>query len=100
VCPVEIDIPHLLISMRGDRAARRGRRPKKSRLIRAAMLAMRTEGRYRLAQRLLRFALRFRAKDGWVSGSPRLTAGWTKAQRDLPAAPARSFRDVWKEGGK
>ena len=55
------------------------------------------EGRYRLAQRLLRFALRFRAKDGWVSGSPRLTAGWTRAQRDLPAAPEMSFRELWKE---
>jgi L-lactate dehydrogenase complex protein LldF len=97
VCPVEIDIPHLLISMRGDQATRRGRRPKKNRLIRAAMLAMRSEGRYRLAQRLLRFALRFRAKDGWVTGSPRLTAGWTKAQRDLPAAPEMSFRELWKE---
>lgn len=96
-CPVEIDIPGLLVSMRGDQAARRGRRPKKTRLIRAAMLAMRSEGRYRLAQRLLRLALRLRAKDGWVSGSPRLTAGWTKAQRDLPAAPDRSFRELWKE---
>ena len=97
VCPVEIDIPGLLISMRADQAARRGHRPKKTRLIRAAMLAMRSEGRYRLAQRLLRLALRLRAKDGWVSGSPRLTAGWTKAQRDLPAAPEMSFRELWKE---
>jgi L-lactate dehydrogenase complex protein LldF len=97
-CPVEIDIPSLLISMRRDQATRRDSRPKKTRLIHAAMLAMRTEGRYRFAQRLLRLALRFRAREGWVSGSPRLTAGWTKAQRDLPAAPTQSFRDLWKEG--
>jgi L-lactate dehydrogenase complex protein LldF len=97
VCPVQIDIPDLLISMRADQASRRHGRPKKTRLIRAAMLAMRSEGRYRLAQRLLRFALRLRAKAGWVSGAPTLTAGWTKARRDLPAAPAKAFRDLWKE---
>jgi len=97
-CPVEIDIPALLVAMRSDQPLRRRWRKKKVGLIRLAMRLMRTERRYALAQRLLRQVLRFRAKDGWVSKAPFLTAGWTKARRDLPAAPARSFRDLWKEG--
>jgi L-lactate dehydrogenase complex protein LldF len=97
-CPVEIDIPALLVTMRSDQARHRRRRPKKTRLIRLAMRLMRTERRYALAQRLLRQVLRWRARDGWISGAPFVTAGWTKARRDLPAAAPRSFRDLWKEG--
>jgi L-lactate dehydrogenase complex protein LldF len=91
VCPVKIDIPSVLVHLRG-----RIVREQRSRLDpeRAAMRAMAavfaSRGRYERAQRLARLGR------GPVAG---LRAGplsaWTQT-RDLPAVPAQSFRDWWR----
>jgi L-lactate dehydrogenase complex protein LldF len=88
VCPVKIDIPSVLIHLRG-----RVVREHKSRLSPEA-LAMEAIGRvfgsqrrYERAQKLAR-----------LGRGPIVTAalpGWT-AMRDLPEVPAQTFREWWR----
>jgi len=92
-CPVKIDIPSLLIRMRGDRRA-----PKSTLGLRLLMFAMRSPRLYGWGQRLLRLALRRRAPDGWVSAAPGPLRGWTAADRDLMAPPPSAFLDRWRRG--
>ncbi len=91
VCPVKIDIPSVLVHLRG-----RVVREETSRLDPEAV-AMRTVGRifasqtrYERAQRLAR------AGRGPLARLPvGPLRGWT-AMRDLPEVPAQSFRDWWR----
>jgi L-lactate dehydrogenase complex protein LldF len=91
VCPVKIDIPSVLVHLRG-----RVVREERARLDpeRAAMRAMAavfaSRGRYERAQRLLRLGRGPLAK---LRGGP--LSAWTET-RDLPAVPAQSFRDWWR----
>lgn len=102
VCPVEIDIPGVLVHLR-DRAVRttaagpaRGRWTMEWLALRALAWLFRAPRRYERAQRLLRLMSRwplvrrgrFRRLPGWAGG-------WTKG-RDLPAAPERTFREWWE----
>ena len=95
VCPVRLDIPRMLLSLRSRPEARR-----------TAPLMLRTGMRlfaqlarrprlYRAAARAVRFALRRRARDGWIMQAPGLAAGWT-AVRDLKAPARRTFQDLWQ----
>jgi L-lactate dehydrogenase complex protein LldF len=95
VCPVRLDIPRMLLSLRRAPEARR-----------AAPLALRAGMRlfahlarrprlYRAATRAMRFALRRLARDGWISRAPGLAAGWTSV-RDLKAPAERTFQDLWQ----
>ena len=91
VCPVKIDIPSVLVHLRG-----RVVREERARLDpeRAAMRAMAavfaSRGRYERAQRLARLGRGPLAK---LRGGP--LSPWTDT-RDLPAVPAQSFRDWWR----
>ncbi|HKJ92063.1 MAG TPA: lactate utilization protein B, partial [Longimicrobiales bacterium] len=98
VCPVDIDIPRVLVHLRG-RAIRNARHhaPLRKRWS-FEVLAMRllahtlaTPRRYQRAQRLLRFLQWPFARDGSIRTLPGWPGRWT-AGRDLPAAPAESFR--------
>jgi L-lactate dehydrogenase complex protein LldF len=88
VCPVRIDIPSILVHLRG-----RVVREEKSRLdpeslgMRLAARAFSTRRRYERAQRLARLR---------VPVGP--LAVWNQ-RRDLPEAPAESFRDWWRKRG-
>ncbi|GAA3425599.1 LutB/LldF family L-lactate oxidation iron-sulfur protein [Streptosporangium nondiastaticum] len=85
VCPVAIDIPEVLVHLRGKarhpRAERLGMRAAGWVFDRPARLA----GAQRLAGRLRRFV------PGRLPGP---LAAWTDT-RDLPDIPAESFRDWW-----
>ncbi|MEU9831014.1 lactate utilization protein B [Streptosporangium sp. NPDC048047] len=90
-CPVAIDIPEVLVHLRG-----RARHPRAERLgMRAAGWVFdrpaRLAGAQRLAGRLRRFV------PGRLPGP---MAAWTDT-RDLPDIPAESFRDWWNrtDGG-
>ena len=96
-CPVNIDIPRLVINQRRDLNSSRGN----SRFWRWGLGIWawwyRTPGRYTFAQRALRRLLWPLARRGWVR---RLGSPWT-AVRDLPLPAKRLFRDLWKQtGGK
>ncbi|WP_433242456.1 lactate utilization protein B [Streptosporangium sp. CA-135522] len=90
-CPVAIDIPEVLVHLRGKarhpRAERLGMRAAGWVLDRPARLA----GAQRLGGRLRRFVPR---------RLPGPLAGWTDT-RDVPDIPAESFRDWWNrtDGG-
>jgi L-lactate dehydrogenase complex protein LldF len=94
VCPVEIDIPSLLVKLRHDAVQAKGLTPETP-LFAAAGAAMRGRRRWELALRampLLRF-LRH--------GGPPPVSRWT-AVRDLPEPPAAPFRAWWarREAGR
>lgn len=97
VCPVKINIPEVLIHLRG-----RVVREQKSALD-AEVLAMKmaaaifaSRGRYEAAQRLGRMAQGPLVRQGWVKGLPGMLGNWTKV-RDLRALPQQTFREWWKE---
>ena len=88
VCPVKIDIPSVLVHLRG-----RVVREEKSKLTPEALAmkgmaaAFGSRRRYEAAQRLARLGRGPLAKAA--------VPGWT-AMRDLPEPPKETFRDWWK----
>ena len=93
VCPVKIDIPRVLVHLRGL-AVEEGNGPRGERsAMRALAWTFADERRYERAQRLGRAASRPFARDGLIARLPGLGA-WTDT-RDLPAPPRPSFREWW-----
>ena len=106
VCPVKIDIPTVLIDLRGRiTAAERGedgsgahRGERASMRLMAAALGSRR--RYELAQKAARAGSFPLSKGGRIERQlPGPLRGWT-AVRDLPAPPAQSFRQWWADREK
>ena len=95
-CPVKIDIPKVLIHLRG-RVNREQGGPRSERI--AMEVLGRTfahRRRYEAAQKLARAGARPLSKDGRIEARlPGPLKGWL-AVRDLPAPPAESFRDWWR----
>ncbi|MFC7243103.1 LutB/LldF family L-lactate oxidation iron-sulfur protein [Catellatospora aurea] len=97
VCPVRIDIPSILVHLRGEHveARRRGLLPSAEALTMAvAAWTMAGPRRFRFAERLLRLGRVF-ARSGRIRSLPPPLSAWTAA-RDLPAPPARTFRQWWR----
>jgi L-lactate dehydrogenase complex protein LldF len=95
-CPVKIDIPSMLVHLRAQAidASRRSGRPDGQQLaMKAASLAMRSPGRFALAERLMRIG-RLLARSGRIRWLPWPGSAWTTS-RDLPAPPAETFREWW-----
>jgi L-lactate dehydrogenase complex protein LldF len=84
VCPVKIDIPRILVHLRGRVVAERGQDRSEQVAMKLAAWTFARESRYRRAQRVARLRL--------VGQMPGLR-GWT-ATRDLPI-PRETFRDWW-----
>lgn len=98
VCPVKIDIPGLLVELRGRVVDSRRRRPvptPEALLMRGVAWAMTDEGRYeRTLARRARWARLF-ARGGRIAWLPGPLGRWTEA-RDLPAPPRQTFRAWWR----
>jgi L-lactate dehydrogenase complex protein LldF len=93
VCPVKIDIPSVLVHLRG-RVVREQKRMDPERATMAVVARVfASRRRYETAQRLGRLGRGPLAKLGTHVPGP--LAGWT-AMRDLPEVPAESFRDWWR----
>jgi L-lactate dehydrogenase complex protein LldF len=91
VCPVKIDIPTVLVHLRGRVVREAKSRWSPERLAMDSLsLVFRSRARYERAQRLARVG------NGPLGQLPGPLAGWT-AMRDLPQVPAQSFRDWWAE---
>jgi L-lactate dehydrogenase complex protein LldF len=93
-CPVKINIPRMLIGLRElQHEAKTSRWESLGYGLWQAVL--RRPWLYRLALRGARIILRWRARDGWLSGLPGPGAAWT-ASRDFPAPASPSFRERWQ----
>jgi L-lactate dehydrogenase complex protein LldF len=104
VCPVKINIPEILIHLRGEVVKHKAAHssPIKN-FLNLEAIAMKTvawtfsdHSRYELAQKAARVGQIPIAKNRIISSLPGLLSGWTNA-RDLPAVPAQSFREWWLE---
>ena len=95
VCPVRIDIPEVLIYLRG-----KTHHPTlESTALKAVAWAMGDEKRFALAIRLARLGQGPLVKEGKIRWLPGMLGGWT-ASRDAPTLPKRSFREEWRDRGR
>jgi L-lactate dehydrogenase complex protein LldF len=101
VCPVKIDIPEILVHLRGQVIESRRRRPvptPEMAMMRSAAWTMGDSSRYEPALRQgIRWA-RLLARGGRIRRLPGLLGKWTDA-RDLPAPPKETFRTWWRSRG-
>ena len=98
VCPVKIDIPSILVHLRGrvvrehPEAVPTGERA----AMRTLASVLGNRRRYELAQRAARVGAWPLSRDGRIERRlPGPLAGWT-AVRDLPAPPKQTFREWWR----
>jgi L-lactate dehydrogenase complex protein LldF len=101
-CPVKIDIPSILVHLRARhveeaRAAHRVPGPEAVTMA-AASWVMGDPRRFAAAQRAGR-AGRVLGRGGRIRSLPPPLSAWTGA-RDLPAPPARTFRQWWRDSGR
>ena len=94
VCPVKIDIPEVLVHLRGRVVSERRDAARERLAMRALAWVFRRPGRLARTEQLGRLAQRPFVRGGRVRRAPGLGA-WTRA-RDLPALPAQSFRAWWR----
>jgi L-lactate dehydrogenase complex protein LldF len=90
VCPVKIDIPTVLVHLRG-RVLEEGGPSAERAAMRLVAGAFSTRRRYEAAQRLRRLG---RGPLTRLPVGP--LGGWT-ASRDLPEPPKQTFREWWRE---
>jgi len=96
VCPVKIDIPEVLVHLRGEVVRRHTSRLDGERAaMRATAWAFAERRRYERAQKLARVGQWPLARGGTIRRLPGPLAGWTQA-RDLRPVPRESFRDWWR----
>ncbi|TMQ91957.1 lactate utilization protein [Actinomadura soli] len=97
VCPVKIDIPDVLVHLRGTVVESRRRRPvppPELMLMRGLAWTMGDPRRYETALRRGTRWARLLSRGGRIRRLPGLLGKWTEA-RDLPAPPSESFRAWW-----
>ncbi len=95
VCPVQIDIPRVLVHLRG-RVVESEPAYKPEKLAMAALYrAFASRRAYERAQGAARVASRPLARSGRIERLPWPMSGWTTT-RDLPGPPNEAFRDWWR----
>ncbi len=91
VCPVKIDIPTVLVHLRGRVVREAKSRWGPERLAMDALARVfGSRGRYERAQRMARLG------NGPLARLPGPLSGWTE-MRELPAVPEQTFRDWWAD---
>lgn len=94
VCPVRLDIPRMLLTLRA-RATEAQPPPLSLRLgIRTFGWIAPRPALYRTFAAAARLGLRLLGRDGWIRRAPGPAAGWTRV-RDLRAPAARTFQQQW-----
>ncbi len=106
VCPVKINIPEVLIHLRGEAVRHKqdaGGLKGVAAKVDPENVAFQTLTRvfasqqsYERAQRLGKLGQRALRKDDHISWLPGMLGGWT-AMRDMPTIPQQTFREWWKE---
>ncbi|MBX7435189.1 iron-sulfur cluster-binding protein [Mycobacterium sp. Y57] len=95
-CPVRIDIPSILVHLRGQQvdAQRHGLPGGQDLAMKAAAWAMASPGRFGFAEKGLALGRLVSGRDGRISALPWPGSRWT-ASRDIPEPPAETFRQWW-----
>jgi L-lactate dehydrogenase complex protein LldF len=96
-CPVKIDIPTILVELRGRAVdADRGRKIPGGwdAAMKAASWVMSNEKRFATAEKGLKAGRLLAGKKGRISSLPWPLTAWT-GSRDLPEPPKQTFRDWW-----
>ena len=102
VCPVKINLPHMLLKLRNrlaesDKASERGVGLLEKLLAQGYCRLMGSPCLLALTRRIVRLVQPALARHGKIGNVPIPPfSRWTKA-RDLPALPARPFRQIWDE---
>ena len=97
-CPVKIDLPRLLLELRGDLTARGESSLAARASVKALTLPLHGPRRYRFATRVARFFGRLLGRRvGHISALPPPLDAWTRT-RVFPVPPKRTFRELWKAG--
>ena len=94
VCPVRIDIPEVLVHLRGKAVEAKGPYTPEAVSMAAASWVMASPRRFRLGQRLAS-ALRIFARRGRITRLPWPGSRWT-GSRDLPAPAKETFTAWWR----
>ncbi|HEY7288234.1 MAG TPA: LutB/LldF family L-lactate oxidation iron-sulfur protein [Vicinamibacterales bacterium] len=95
VCPVRLDIPRMLLSLRAVDAPASVPRAVRSGLSMFAWLAVRP-ALYRRAMRVGRWMLRRRSRGGWIARLPGIAGRWTLS-RSFRAPARASFQELWQQ---
>ncbi|WP_309080616.1 LutB/LldF family L-lactate oxidation iron-sulfur protein [Zhihengliuella sp.] len=103
-CPVKIDIPEILVHLRGEdvkaQHAHRRMPTEMDLLMKGAEMVLSSGRMLALAEKGLPLGRLLAGRDKKIKKLPgKLAGGWT-ASRDIPAPPAQSFRDWWKKEGR
>jgi L-lactate dehydrogenase complex protein LldF len=102
VCPVKINIPEVLIHLRGrvtrhkqDEGGLKGKLDPESAAMKAMAHVFSDRKLYEGAQKAARIGQWPLARNGVIGRLPGRLAGWTRS-RDLDPVPDQSFREWWK----
>lgn len=101
VCPVRINIPEVLVHLRGKVVAEKqatiqGTLAAENIGMKAIAQVFRHQTLYEAAQKSGQLAQHFFVTDGYIEQGPGPLASWTK-MRDFPAMANQSFREWWRE---
>jgi L-lactate dehydrogenase complex protein LldF len=99
VCPVKIEIPRVLLHLRGraSEETRAGSLQERA-LMKGLGWVFRHPRLYRFGLRLARRLQGRLVDEGWIRSLPGYGGGWTLG-RDLPALPGESFQEWWEGRG-
>jgi L-lactate dehydrogenase complex protein LldF len=96
VCPVAINIPQVLLHLRGQITRGQGAVTPEALAMRSLAVIFADAGRYERAQQLARLGQRFFTHGGVINRLPGQLAGWTSV-RDLKPIPRQTFREWWRQ---
>ncbi len=99
VCPVKINIPEVLLHLRGQVIRQTSPLNSEALAMRELARIFVSPKRYEQAQQLARRGQKLFMHGGVIDSLPGMLAGWTTA-RDLMPIPKQSFRDWWRERQK
>ncbi len=99
VCPVKINIPEVLLHLRGKVTRQTSPLDPEALAMRELVRIFASPKRYEQAQQLARSGQRLFIHGGVIDHLPGMLAGWSTA-RDLVPIPRQSFRDWWRERQK
>lgn len=96
VCPVKINIPEILVYLRGQVIEKKtGFFNLEGAALKSMAWVFMDTKRYELAQQAARVGQLAVAKNQKISSLPGIMSAWTNS-RDLPVVPPQAFRDWWR----